>query len=124
MQPENYRPPGFSVQPEALSDAPGVRVSGEVDLSTAPQLTAALERMISTTRGPLVVDLGDVEFVASSGISVLLRIRAVLGREDRQMLVICPPGAVRRMFDTAGVGDIFLFFDSREQAAAALKPVA
>ena len=123
MQPENFRPPGFSVEQESLADAPGVRVSGEVDLSTAPQLTAVLERMIPTTQGPLVVDLCDVEFVGSSAISVLLRIRAVLGREDRQMLVVCPQGPIRRTFDTAGVGDVFLFFESREQAAAALKPV-
>jgi len=64
----------------------------------------------------------DVEFVDSAGLSVLLRARAMLGREDRQLAVVCPPGPVRRLFEVAGIADLLILFGSREDAAAALVP--
>ena len=117
-------PPAFAIEPAPLRGAPGVRVRGEVDLGTAPALTAALETAIRESLGAFVVDLCDVTFLDSSGVSVLIRARALLGREDRELAIVCPPGAARRIFEIAGVTDLFALFDSRDEAAAALQPVS
>jgi len=93
-----------------------------VDIGTAPQLTAALEVAIRESRGAFVVDLCDVDFLDSSGASVLLRARAVLGREERALVIVCPPGPARRMFEVAGIVDLLVLFDSHDQAAASLQP--
>ena len=68
------------------------------------------------------MDLCDVTFLDSSAINVLLRARAQLGRRDRQLVVVCPHGPVRRVFELAGVSDLFALFESRAEAAAALVP--
>lgn len=114
----------FAVHPVDLLDAPGVAIEGEVDLSSAPSLELALDEAIRESEGAFVIDLSDLEFLDSSGLSVLLHARAVLGREDRGLAVICPPGPVRRLFEVAGVRDLLFPFDSREEAAAALVPPA
>jgi anti-anti-sigma factor len=116
------RPPGFEIERAPLAGAPGVVVRGEVDISTAPRLTATLDAAIRESRGAFVVDLCDLDFLDSSGVTVLLRARAVLGREERALLVICPPGPVRRIFEVAGIADLFALFNSRDQAAAAIEP--
>jgi anti-sigma B factor antagonist len=48
-------------------------VSGEVDLATAPRLRATLVDLTGRRPGePLVVDLGGVEFLDSTGLGVLV----------------------------------------------------
>jgi anti-sigma B factor antagonist len=116
------RPPGFAVEPAPLSGAPGVLVRGEVDIDTAPKLTAALDAAIRESRGAFVVDLCEVAFLDSSGVGVLVRARAVLGSEDRALVVVCPPGPARRIFEVAGIADVLALFDSRAEAAASLQP--
>ena len=46
-------------------------VAGEVDLVSAPQLLAALRDALASGR-PVVVDLGAVTFLDSSGLNVLI----------------------------------------------------
>jgi anti-sigma B factor antagonist len=121
--PGERRPRGFAAESAPLNGAPGVVVRGEVDIATAPQLTAAIDEAIRESLGTFIVDLCDVDFIDSSGVNVVMRARAVLGREDRQLVVICPPGPVRRIFEVAGIDDLLVLFDSREQAAASLQPV-
>jgi anti-sigma B factor antagonist len=116
------RPPGFEVERAPLAGAPGVLVRGEVDIDTAPRLTATLDAAIRESEGAFVVDLCDVAFLDSSAVSVLIRARAVLGSEERALLIVCPPGPARRIFDLAGIADLLALFDTRDQAAAALQP--
>ncbi len=117
------RPPrAFEVAEQQLDGAPGVVVRGEVDVASIPRLTEALEDAIRTSEGALVVDLTDLEFLDSSGLSVLMRARALLGQEDRPLAVVCPYGPVRRLFELAGVSDLLFLDEARAAAAAALVP--
>ena len=50
-----------------------VRVQGEVDLYTAPQLWEALDIAIAGAPHELVIDLSEVTFLDSSGLSMLVR---------------------------------------------------
>ena len=116
------RPPGFAVMRAPSSGAPGVLVRGEVDVGTAPKLSVALDAAIRESQGAFVIDLCDVAFLDSSGVSVLVRARAILGREERALVTVCPPGPARRIFELARIDDLLNLFDSRDQAAASLQP--
>jgi anti-sigma B factor antagonist len=91
-------------------------------METAPLLTAALDDAIRETRSAFVIDLCDVTFLDSSGVTVLVRARALLGREERALLIICPPGPARRIFELAGIDDLLDLFETRDQAVASLRP--
>ena len=122
-QPISGRPPRpFEVAELGLGQAPGVAVRGEVDIAAAQALEAALDAAIRGTAGAFLIDLAEVEFLDSSGLSTVLRARALLGREDRPLAVICPPGPVRRLIELAGAADMLVLYDSREEAAAGLVP--
>jgi anti-anti-sigma factor len=119
------RPPRvFEIAELDLHGAPGLMVRGEIDVASIPRLTAALDDAIRDSEGAFVVDLCDLEFLDSSGLSALLRARALLGRDDRALAVICPPGPVRRLFEMTGVTDLLFLYESREAAADALVPRA
>jgi anti-sigma B factor antagonist len=119
-----WPPRPFEVDELGLDDVPGVAVYGEVDIAAVQALEAALDEAIRASVGAFVIDLTEVEFIDSSGLSVLLRARALLGREDRPLVVICPRGAVRRLLELAGAADVFVLYGSRDEAAAALVPPA
>ena len=114
--------PPLEIEDVPLDGAPGVVVRGEVDLATVVSLTEALDAAIRDSVGAFVLDLCDVTFLDSSGIGAVMRARALLGREDRSLTVICPPGPVRRVFAIAGVADLLALYDSRAAAAEALVP--
>jgi len=82
----------------------------------------ALDAAIRGTRGVFILDLCEVTFLDSSGVNVLVRARALLGREDRELAVICPPGPARRTVEITGLADLLAFFESRERAAGSLRP--
>jgi anti-sigma B factor antagonist len=107
---------------EVLEAPPGLAVRGEVDMETAPEIETALEEAIRESAGAFVVDLTGVGFLDSSGLQVLLRARALLGREDRALAIVCPFGPVRRVFELSGVSELFALYISRESALAALVP--
>ena len=115
------RPPRpLEVVDAGLRGAPGVALRGEVDIEAVPRLEQALDGAIRDSTGAFILDLCDVEFLDSSGLRVLLRARALLGREDRALAIVCPPGPVRRLFDVAGIADLLFLYATREDAAAAL----
>ena len=117
------RPPEpFAITDADVGGAPGVAVSGEVDIAAVQVLSDALDDAIRDSVGAFVIDLCEVEFLDSSGLSVLLRARALLGQDERALAVVCPPGPVRRLFDVVGVADLLVLYDTREAAAAALVP--
>jgi anti-sigma B factor antagonist len=96
----------------------GVAVRGEVELATAPALTAALEDGIRRTSGAFVVDLVAVDFLDSSGIACLVRARALLGRDDRALALVCPPGSVRRVLELTGIDELVPVYGSRDELTA------
>lgn len=98
-------------------------VRGEMDMATVPALEERLEAAIRESVGAFVLDLSGVDFLDSTGLGVLLRARALLGREDRALAVICPYGRVRRVFELSGLSTVFALYASSEAAAADLVPM-
>jgi anti-anti-sigma factor len=103
-----------------LPSASGVAINGEVDVASVPALERALEAALETTAGGFVVDLSGVEFMDSSGLLAMLNARGLLAREARTLAVVCPAGPVRHLLDVAGVAELLVVCDSREDAQAAL----
>ena len=116
------RPHPFSVVDVRVHGAAGIAVRGEVDLAAATELELALDAAIRESRGDFFLDLSELEFLDSTGLRQLLRARAWLARQERELAVICPPGPVRRLFEQTGIEDPLFLYETAEEAAAALVP--
>lgn len=97
-----------------------VRVRGEVDISTAYDLRVAFDELVAAGVGPVVVDLSEVEFIDSSGVTALVRARTDLGRQGRRMSVACPPGQVRRLFEIVELVERLDLHETLHEALAAV----
>lgn len=110
---------GFSLEVDVVDhDVVVIAASGEIDRSTVPQLSDSLRRAALAGRGPVLVDLGSVSFLDTSAISVLLGALRRLKRGGRKLLLACPPGNVRRLFELTGLAATFAVFPNRQAALA------
>lgn len=85
-----------------LEDHEGIAVatvSGEVDMSSVDRVGAVVTALSNLALG-LVVDLGAVAYIDSSGISLLHDLAMRLRRRSQRLIVVCPPGSPpRRMLE-------------------------
>jgi anti-anti-sigma factor len=76
-----------------LEDGAGLRLEGELDLSSADLLVEALDPKLAAG-GRIVLDLSDLTFMDSTGLQVLIRSAISLG--DRGTIVLLRPGNLVR----------------------------
>lgn len=67
---------------EADRDRVTIRVAGEIDVATAGSLRRAVNDSINAGSDQAVIDLREVTFMDSSGISVLVWAASVAGRRE------------------------------------------
>ena len=88
------------VQPER--DAVRVRPTGALDMATAPVLDAELEELRAAGFRRVIVDLGRLHFMDSTGLRLLLQWEAH-ARQDGFSIALAPgPPAVQRVFEVTG----------------------
>ena len=95
-----------------------VATSGVVDMITAPQLEAAIKAALAKAPAGLVVDLSDVEFLASAGMGVL-----VAAHDDApdgiDIHLVAEGPATSRPLKLVGIADIVPLHSTLSEALAA-----
>ena len=94
-------------------DQATIAVSGEVDLATAPRLSAALEKITGHSPRRVEVDLSGTSFFACRGLSVLMATRHRLADRGAELAVHGASRRVRRVFTASGL-DGLLSDDDRD----------
>jgi anti-sigma B factor antagonist len=108
----------FRVSVDHVEDHTVVRAVGEVDVSTAPELKAQLQGVAD--RQAVIVDLIDVTFIDSSGLSALVgaqkQFKELHDNADFKLAISRPQ--ILKVFEVTGLTDAFSIFDS---VASAIK---
>ncbi len=101
---------------EEIGDAYVVSIQGSVDIYSSPELRGALKAGLDKKAAPLVVDMGGVSFVDSSGLATLIEaLQRVNGYDGR--LVLCSLSEnVLGVFQLANLDNIFTIADNRDAA--------
>jgi anti-anti-sigma factor len=95
--------------------------SGRLDTSAAPAFEREMVAATQSDTGPLLIDLGELVYVSSAGLRVILmaakRVRAKGGR-----LALCGlQPQVAEVFEISGFGAIVPVYPDRESALTALR---
>jgi anti-anti-sigma factor len=98
----------LTTTPDAGAGAVHLRVAGEVDLETAPQLGAALDELVTATDGDLRVDCAEVAFIDSSGISVLVAAEQRLAGTGRKLVLRDASEQFRQVLAVTALDDVFV----------------
>jgi anti-sigma B factor antagonist len=100
-----------------------LEVAGEVDLDTAPQLHAAITDAIDrTSGGACIVDLTEVGYLGSAGLTVLLAsTRHAEARSRSLPIVVDSNRTVIRPIELTGIDDVLRLFHSVDEALRAIR---
>lgn len=97
-----------------------VAAAGVVDMLTVPQLEDALRTVTAQKPEGLIVDLTEVEFLASAGMGVLVAAHDAAKADTRFCLVADGP-ATSRPLKLVGIADIVPLYATLDDALNALR---
>lgn len=81
----------------------GLRVTGEIDASTAPDLATLLDPFPGHD---VVIELSAVDFIDSSGLRVLIDAHLRAEQAGHQLILSRPSRAVSRLLEVSGAGSV------------------
>jgi anti-sigma B factor antagonist len=92
-----------------------VAVTGELDLASGPELEAELDQIAGPETQLLVVDLRQLDFMDSTGLSILVRAHQRLAGEGCEMGLVKGSQQVQRLLDLTGVAERLRLVDAPEE---------
>ena len=101
----NREKQSFSATLDDRGDRPTVIVRGEIDVATADEFERTLNAA-SRAGTDVVIDLSDTSFMDSTGLSVLVRVAAVLdelGEGQRRLIVDSPCVTIHKTLVISGL---------------------
>jgi anti-sigma B factor antagonist len=103
---------------DSVGTATVVRLGGELDLYNAAQVRSALDEACAEAPERIVVDLGEVEFIDSTALGVLIETRTKLKNRDG-FLLAAPGLETRRALQISGLDKLFTVHDTVPEALGA-----
>jgi anti-sigma B factor antagonist len=100
-------------------EATVIAVSGELDLASSPALQEELDRVAASDATLLIIDLRDLDFMDSTGLSVLVRAHQRIEEQGRQLAMVKGPQQVQRLLSLTGVADRLTLVDAPEELLGA-----
>ena len=91
-----------------------LRVIGEIDLCSSFSFREQFSRAVDGGAAQVVLDLSDVSFIDSAGLSVLVANARRLFLEAREFAVVCPEGRLRRVLASSGLDRLAPVLSARE----------
>jgi anti-sigma B factor antagonist len=108
----------FSVETHDGNQAVVIGVTGELDLASSPALEQELERGVASQAEVVIVDLRRLEFMDSTGLSVLVRAHQRATENGQRFGVVKGPQQVQRLLSLTGVADRITLADSPDELLA------
>lgn len=91
-------------------------VGGEIDVATAPRLREQLIALVNDGKHRIVVDLGAVEFLDSTGLGVLVGALKRVRTHDGDLALVCDEPRILKVFEITGLTKVFAMYDTVDGA--------
>jgi stage II sporulation protein AA (anti-sigma F factor antagonist) len=108
----------FSVDVQDGEQAVLIVVSGELDLASSPELERELKHGTASEAELLIIDLRKLEFMDSTGLSVLVRAHQNATQSGKRFAIVKGPQQVERLLSLTGVAERLTVVDTPEELLA------
>jgi anti-anti-sigma factor len=93
--------PDFAVEVTSAGRSTTVRIRGELDVASAPELRRALDRLVPTE--VVTLDVSEVGFIDSTGLGCIFRLQHRVADAGGMLVVAGASRSVRRVMETTGL---------------------
>ena len=97
-----------------------MRVTGEIDMATAPRLRQHVVTVTSQKPAGLVLDLDRVDFIDSTGLGVMVGAAKRMRMIDGGFRIACAQPHIIQLFKLTRLNEVFDLYDSLEDALATI----
>ncbi len=111
---------GLSIQAEQVDGVLIARLDGRIDGQNAQDFKKALEGLLADRDVNLLLDLGQVTFLSSAGLGVLLSIARQLHKKAGKIAVCSLSDSIRGVFLISGFHKIIPTHDNQRDAMVAI----
>ena len=108
----------MDIHVEQFGEIAVVSIAGDIDALTADESNAFLTAQLDSGREQLVLDLGRVELMSSSGIRLLLEIVKKSREQGGDLRLAQAPAGVTRTLEITGLARILKAYPSVDEALA------
>jgi anti-sigma B factor antagonist len=98
--------PGFKIDENSRGDGVDLALGGDLDMSATFALEPVLDRVLAENPRELVLDLGEVPFVDSSGLGLLIATHERASRADVDLAITGAGPEIQRVFRIAGLDGV------------------
>ena len=102
----------------AGADCAVLRVRGEIDVYTAPQLREYVVKLVAEGVRYIVADLREVDFLDSTGLGALVGSLKRLREQDGSLALVAVADRILTIFRLTGLGRVFTLCSSVPDAIA------
>jgi anti-anti-sigma factor len=97
---------GFNIDESPRPGGVGLALTGDLDMSATFALEPVLDRVLADNPRELVLDLGEVSFVDSSGLGLLIATHERASNADVEMAITRAGPEIQRVFTIAGLDGV------------------
>ena len=105
---------------ERSDDLVQISLVGRMDALGVEDIAMPFTAATATRKAPVVVDLSQVDFLASVGLRLFFANARTLQQRGGRMVLAAPQADVRAVLDATGVEQIIAVFATLDEACAAL----
>ncbi|TKS60843.1 MAG: hypothetical protein EWM72_01149 [Nitrospira sp.] len=101
-----------------------VKIKGSLASTTAAQGEEELKKIVDGGATKVVVNLAELDYIASAGLRVFLLVSKALGKANGALMISASKGMVREAIETGmgyGFAPLIRLFNTDEEAIAAFK---
>ena len=98
---------GLTIDREQQPNGSLIRVVGEVDLYSSPELRKAILKAVPSAEGGLAIDLAGVTYIDSSGVATLVEGLRSAREHGTGFALVSPSPAVMQVLELARLDSVF-----------------
>ena len=98
---------GLKIENETTSNETLIRVAGEVDLYSSPELRKVILKSIPSSRAELTIDLSGVTYIDSSGVATLVEGLRSSREKGAAFVLLSPSPSVMQVLELARLDSVF-----------------
>ena len=110
----------MEIQSTKLENAVVVKVSGRMDAENSNQFQQTCEEWIARGATHILVDLSELQYVSSMGLSCFLAVAKALQAKSGSVILCRLQGLPKQVFEMTRLITLFPVFDSMDAALASL----
>jgi anti-sigma B factor antagonist len=85
-----------------------IYVTGELDAATAPELRACVVSLVEQGRRRVILDLGELRFIDSTGLGSLVGVRKRVRESGGELVLTNPAQRIVKLLEITGLDAVFM----------------